>query len=172
MSNASTPVKLFLLGYWSALRIGEKYNVSLNLDSNSTTAVNITVATESSNPNMWEGPPQFTLHPAESFTTIYISHVCGDNLGWIMPYFFLQLLNSTASASGSYLACVLSEGYSHPDCGTGQALVINITQWLSEMSYSTSSSRSLSRYIPIGWELYPILFLTAILVVFRRFKSP
>ncbi len=161
--NSSEPNSIFRLLYYSAVRIGEKYNVSFSLDSNSTTDVRITC---SISPNMWEGPTEISLQPSETKSQIYISHVCGDNLGVISPVFKLQLINSTAKVSGYYKAVLLFDGYQHPSCGTGQIIVSNITQWLFDISSSNKTTSHLTR------EFLIYVFLGPILLAFKRKRHP
>jgi hypothetical protein len=162
--NSSELNSIFRLLYYTAVRIGEKYNVSFSLDSNSTTDVRITC---SISPNMWEGPTEINLQPSETMSQIYISHVCGDNLGAISPVFKLQLINITAKVSGDYKAVLLFDGYQHPSCGgTGQAIVANITQWLVDISSSNKTTSYVTRELPI------YVFLWLILIVFKRKGHP
>ena len=97
---------------------------------------------------MWEGAAQFTLNVGETITHQYVSHVCGDNYGWIMLAFHLSLSNTTAKVSGTYLAVLLFLGYPPPrECeGTGQTIVSDITEWLSNQSTAPSFESAIILY--------------------------
>ncbi|MHA2227449.1 MAG: hypothetical protein ACXAC8_19690 [Candidatus Hodarchaeales archaeon] len=161
--NSSVLNSIFRLLYYTAVRIGEKYNVSFSLDSNSTTDVRITCYIS---PNLWEGPTEMNLQPSETKSHIYISHVCGDNLDTISPVFKLLLMNSTAKVSGHYKAVLLFAGYQHPSCGTGQAVVENITHWLVDIS----SSNKTTSYVTRDFLIY--VFLGPILIALQRKRHP
>ncbi|MHA2156823.1 MAG: hypothetical protein ACXABU_15880 [Candidatus Hodarchaeales archaeon] len=166
--NSSELNSIFRLLYYTAVRIGEKYNVSFSLDSNSTTDVRIACYIS---PNLWEGSTEINLQPSETKNQIYISHVCGDNLGTISPVFKLQLMNSTAKASGYYKAVLLFDGYQHSSCGIGQTVVTNITQWLVDISSSNkTTTTTTSSYVTREFLIY--VFLWLILIAFKKKRHP
>ncbi len=131
-SNINSSVQIFTLD--KIPLIGQEWNISIKLHENSTTNVIWTVS--SGQPYFWEGPSQFIMNPNETVTQIYISHITGDNYGYIMLNFYLQLSNSTAGVSGSYQTILISEGY-WENVGTGQLYVSDINSWLKGKSNSS-----------------------------------
>ena len=158
VSNTIITVSIFMLE--EVPRIGQTWNVTLQLDDDSTTGVEWEAKTGSNYENMWEGPAQFTQTEGEIVTHQYISHVCGDNMGHTGLFFGLTLIDSTGSISGSYSAELLFGGYANPpECGTGQLIVPDISEWLA--SQSSQENPNLAPIIIFGCLVIIILVTNA-----------
>jgi hypothetical protein len=160
VSNTTTEVFVFMLN--EVPRIGQTWNVTLDLDGNSSTYVHWEARPGSNNENMWEGQNQFTLQVGERVTNQYISHVCGDNYGYISLFFYLTLSNSTAKASGHYSAILIFQGYEiPPECSKGQLIVSDILEWLA-----TQSSDEDPNFTAIF--IFGCLMITILIIVKRK----
>jgi hypothetical protein len=127
VSNTPNLTYIFHLNYIP--RIGQTWNITFKLDSNSTTSVKYKAKYGR---GMWEGPEEFNSSIGENITHQYISHVCGDNYGTLWIYFYIRLHNISASASGSYSANLLFGGYTNPEgCNTGRVIIDDIEKWVN-----------------------------------------
>lgn len=161
VSNITTEVRIFWL--FEIPRIGQTWNVTLDLDANSSTKVIWDVRSGSGATNMWEGQNRFILQTGESVTNQYISHVCGDNYYDLNLCFYLTLSNSAANASGHYSAIQIFQGYGiPPECSKGQLIVSDISEWLAA-SQTKKEDPNMVPFLFFGFFL--------ILIVITRWKS-
>lgn len=160
VSNTSESYRLFYLDVIP--QIGQKWDITLKLDKNSTTNITWEILSGSQDPAMWEGLSEIDMNPGATITLLYISHVCGDNYDNIMLYFSFKLTNSSASVSGSYYATLLFLGYPQPpECNAGQLIIEDISEWLN--------SRTSDRFIP-SLEIIPGIFSIFTIVIILNKK--
>ncbi len=84
-----------------------------------------------------EGVKTFILIPNETRTETYVSHFESD--GILRRFSYIQLIDGTKNASGTYLVEKVHSGY-YITVGTGETYIANITQWLAEISATTNNT--------------------------------
>jgi hypothetical protein len=141
--------------------VGETWNITIVVDLNSTSGVNVFYSTYYAiHQDYWEGVRQFTVLPNQSQTHMYISHVQIDTTAF--PVFDIALTNSSGYARGSYIFEKVFSGYYLENLGTGMTYVSDITVWLDSLE---SAALDFSFF-----ELFPV-FLFLVLVGRIRFDS-
>ena len=150
VSNISHEEEIFKLD--KIPYIGQKWNITFSLDSDSTTSIIWKVV--SGSPLFWEGISPFIMDPGDTVVNQYTSHITGDNYGSIMARYKITLVNITGSARGSYKAVLVAEGY-WENIGTGQLYVSDIEAW--------RRSRTTTEYFP-GKEIGISLIIGVILL--------
>ena len=145
-----------------SMGMGQSYNVTTHLHTNSSSGVSFSIFHESGI-NI-EGVKMFTLAPNETRTETYVSHWASDGVPLRKALYLL--VEGTKNASGSYQVQKVHEGYDI-DVGFGETYIANITEWLYSVSLTTSRS-STNSFSSIEW------FVGAFLCIlyFRRKKHP
>jgi hypothetical protein len=146
--------------------IGETWNLTVRLFSNSTTGINVSYQNlYLLSPDWWEGQKNFLVHPNETQTQIYVSHITGDTpLGLA---FYIRLLNNTQNAWGTYELTKLHSGYEFP-VDTAHLYVSDISAWLEEMSGDNSTPFDEKIFV-IGIPVIALLVIS-VLIYRKRIK--
>jgi hypothetical protein len=138
-------------------KIGTTWNLTVHLFSNSNSSVNITAQYYYfTRDYWWEGAKFLVLHPGDTHSEIYISHITTDYP--VEPIFHISLLDSEGYAQGIYNLTLLHLGYS-VDVGTGELYVPDISAWLDSSS-SSSISFNTSPLLFDLFLLFPIVFFS------------
>ncbi len=142
-------------------RIGKTFSLTITVDGNSTSAVNVTAYWNPyiNESEIWEGNLEFLVAPNCSHTEIYICHAVADYPLDLL--FKASLLSKSASASGFYNITTLHIGHFF-DVGTGFTSIDNITKWLQEISAPTTQS---TITFPLSFSL-----VFCFLIILRRKK--
>ncbi len=130
LSNTTEPLGIGALGT-SIPFVGETWNLTIKVEANSTSGVEVLYEKFTNSRIMWEywvGALEFQVLPAQIQTETYVSHIEADTTDF--PYFKLVLLNGSESASGSYTKIRVFEGYFIAELGTGFTYVEDIEAWL------------------------------------------
>ena len=174
---------LHLFDYGGHYSITNKFNLTITVEQNSTSSVQInrTGITNWYNPNYWEGPIEFSVNPGKLSVQTYISHYCSDTFdSYIVFFALITNSNASTSASGFFNVTELNTGIYPQECGTGNLYVSNITEWLNNREISTTvssdpststpissidSSEIISRLIPF---FLSVLFILSVVILHRR----
>ena len=122
LNNSVSTLHLFdYLGHYS---ITNKFNLTVTVEQNSTSSVQInrTGISKWYQPNYWEGPIEFSMNPGDLSIQTYISHYCSDTFDNYIVFFAL-ITNSNASASGFFNVTELNYGIYPQECLTGNLYV-------------------------------------------------
>jgi hypothetical protein len=163
LSNTPESALLFSFGISG---IGLTYNLTISLQSNSTSNVSFSIFNNTG--KHIEGWKIFTLSPNETRTEMYVSHYTSDVIPLRSAYY--QLIDGTKNASGTFLLQEVHGGYNIPTVTivTGPIYIENITAWLESLSRTKSISTSQSLIFKPS--LYGVSFLIVLfsLVWYRR----
>ncbi|PWI46461.1 hypothetical protein CEE45_16660 [Candidatus Heimdallarchaeota archaeon B3_Heim] len=127
----NTTESLFLASAGNINRIGETWNLTVDLLANSSTRIDISysnpvIRTYKNVENWWEGPKQFSVDPGQKATEKYVSHITADFMTGIG--FYIRLNNSIEYAQGTYQLIMIFPGYLF-DVGTSHLYVADIAAW-------------------------------------------
>lgn len=168
ISNTTRMKALCWIGF-SYPCLGETWNLTISVDSNSSSGINISAFYQ-----YWTGKTFFQILPGHFKTEIYVSGISIDTSN-AYPRFKIALMNSTGNASGTYHTSGLYRG-SCPDIGTGQAIggtPKNITEWLESLSSLTSEpSSSVPTTVTTYWTHLILIIVSFLLFcTFKRIKQ-
>lgn len=123
--------------------IGTTWNLSIQVDINSSSGINVTLRQSQSRiPKIWEGCPEFQVNPNESRSELYVNHEVSDDLQDIN--FQYSLLKPSRNASGYYQIEVTHPGYpvDWDLVKTGTYYVANITAWVEKHERQSTTETS------------------------------
>ncbi|MCK4848553.1 MAG: hypothetical protein KAT16_05995 [Candidatus Heimdallarchaeota archaeon] len=121
-------------------QIGETWDLTIDVHSNSTTNINFSMSTYI--PQWWEGTKTFILNPNQTHTESFVLHCITDIIGHMSLDFLYELVESEKAVSGTYYLKKVNVGYPYSGFLTGPIYVSNITEWISSNSSTNSIPES------------------------------
>ena len=127
LDPSSEPITLVSTDHVRA-QIGTTWNLTIRVSNNSSSAINVSFWNSYiREPYWWEGEKTLFIHPNETYSELYISHITGDTP--LEPLFLVSLVNNTGQAQGFYNLTLLHPGYSY-FVGTSRLYVSDIFAWI------------------------------------------
>ncbi|MFX0087692.1 MAG: hypothetical protein ACFFAU_18725 [Candidatus Hodarchaeota archaeon] len=163
LTNTSDNFTLFENWIYS-ISIGTIFNLTISLDGNSSSGLEIKYVGTGDPQYYWEGIQEFSIHPNETHSELYVNHYVSD----VTPLFNFQyyLIEPDKSASGTYCLEQTHPGYA-VTVGTGNLYVKNITLWLEQLS-----STQISYSSPVLVVLTVVFCVYSLKLITKKEKNP